>query len=593
MFEFIAVVVLANLIMLAVLFVLRHVIAIRAPVLVLAVGISIIYCILYPFLVALISYPQVLYLYVFLVVAGAGSLYIIENRFFTVRELKEGEASGIIAGDALEAIGVEQTAVFGGLPALDWGSAGRVFSMPGQYAGATQEGPLPSVHEEKFFVQEEAGGQSSAAGDVREDTLSRYEDEGTVDAVAIEYIPESGLPEYLETEAADPAAGPVSAALPEEDMPVMADKAAEGQITGDEVAALLKATYAGEPEGAVEDIAFYKEDEIADAEEGPGPADVQVEDVTDRDDYIAGGITATMERLDKTGPVETMEEAWLARPYEEEFHIDTEECLPEEEASVLAFEEKTEVQGGERPITVTGLPEGLETETSVMAAAIPVEDASGLDNEIIAGYITEDEVAAIEELAAFAEGTEPAELSVADIPGWDDAVADEITATLEGLDVIDPVLTVEETVLAGVDASSFIDELLPVEQEFTEQTADGAGEKQGDVTESMAEPDYIPAEEQSSPGYDLNSMVAIAFDKLASGDDAGAVDCFFRALKLGPPPRLAVLLCTRISSIYSSQGHSRQALAVMEMLEVVWGPMLDDSQLKGITTIIIQLRGEV
>ena len=556
MFEFIAVVVLANLILLAVLYVLRHVIAIRAPVLLIAVGISILYCILYPFLMALVSYPQVLYLYVFLVVAGAGSLYVIESRLFAVGELKDAERP--------------------------------------------------------------------------------------VEAGVIAYIPEAGLPIDME-EAADMAASTESADVPVEDKPAMADKITEVYITEDEVAALLKAADNGRLEGAEEDISFYTEDEIAAVEEGPGPADIQAEGVPGRDNSAAGEITATLEEPAVADPVDTVEEAGFSGADGKDSDINIEEFLPVEEESVLAYEEEAAVPDGEWPVPETWLPEGLpETahvaaevlvdeagfsgadgkdsdinieeflpveEESVLAyeeeAAVPdgewpvpetwlpeglpetahvaaevVEDVPGLADKTIAGHITADEVAAIlevagageqeragedisfygpDDIAAFEEGPEPAEV-VVDITGWDDAVADETTATLEGPDTEGP-----------------------VEHESTEETAAVAGEEYGDIA----------AEEQTLPGDDLSSLVAMAFDKLASGDSAGAVDSFFRALKLGPPPKLAVMLCTRISSIYSSQGLHRQALAVMEMLEVVWGPMLDDSDREGITTIIIQLRGEV
>lgn len=526
MFEFIVVVVLANLIMLAVLYVLRHVIAIRAPVLLLAVGISILYCILYPFLAALVSYPQVLYLYVFLVVAGAGSLYFIESRFFTVRELKESEMTRMSVGEALEAIKGNQIAVSGGKPALDWQAAGRMFSRRSEDTGTAREGPVLSVQEENTFVQEDKEGLSHAAG---------------------------------------MAAGPEFTEVPVEDAPALADKIVEVHITADGVAALLKAADTGELKGAEEDVSFYTEDEIASGEEGLEPADVQVESVPGRDDLVAGEITATLEGLDAAGPVEAVEEAWFTGVDGSDSDINIEELLPVEEEPVLVCEEEA------------GLTEGLEPETADMAA-----------------------------------GPEPAEILVEDSTGRDDAAAGEITDTLEGLYTAGPVETVEETeyeradvleeAAAGTgeeywDTAGLIEDsesdYVPVE-EFRELDDGFSGREV--AAAGMAGPEVLPyraTEEQSAPGDDINSLVAGAFDKLASGDGAGAVDSFFRALKLGPPPRLAVLLCARISSIYSSQGLNRQALAVMEMLEVVWGPMLDDGDREGITTIIIRLRGEV
>lgn len=105
-------VILANLIILGGLFFLRHVIAIRAPVLFMAVGISIALCVLYPVLVARISYPQVLYLYAALILAGAGVLYTIENKFFAPEEIRRNEISAAALGDVLVAVE--------GAPAVDF-----------------------------------------------------------------------------------------------------------------------------------------------------------------------------------------------------------------------------------------------------------------------------------------------------------------------------------------------------------------------------------------------------------------------------------------------------------------------------------------
>ncbi len=91
---------------------------------------------------------------------------------------------------------------------------------------------------------------------------------------------------------------------------------------------------------------------------------------------------------------------------------------------------------------------------------------------------------------------------------------------------------------------------------------------------------------------DINELVNIAFERLGSGDRAGAAEHFFNALRLNPPQKLAVRLCIEISSIYMAEGRTKQALAVMEMLLDAWGSALDENDLVRIKTIIIQLRRE-
>lgn len=101
-----------------------------------------------------------------------------------------------------------------------------------------------------------------------------------------------------------------------------------------------------------------------------------------------------------------------------------------------------------------------------------------------------------------------------------------------------------------------------------------------------------PAVEDRGEG-EIESLVARAFDSLAFGDSVSAVNDFFKALRLDPPPRLAVMLCVEIGSVYLAEGHKRQALSVLEMLEDVWGQALSAADLAEIKTKIIKLRGEV
>jgi len=104
MFEFVLVVVAANLIILAGLYFLRHIIAIRAPVLFMALGISLFLCILYPFIVVWVMYPKVIYLYGAFILAGSAVLYAVENRFFSAERPWQGEMTGLAVGEIMAAI---------------------------------------------------------------------------------------------------------------------------------------------------------------------------------------------------------------------------------------------------------------------------------------------------------------------------------------------------------------------------------------------------------------------------------------------------------------------------------------------------------
>lgn len=91
----------------------------------------------------------------------------------------------------------------------------------------------------------------------------------------------------------------------------------------------------------------------------------------------------------------------------------------------------------------------------------------------------------------------------------------------------------------------------------------------------------------------IGNLVDRAFERLASGDSTGAVDYFFKALRLTPPPKLAVMVCIEIVSVYLAEGRKSQALAVLEMLEAVWGQALSADDLVLVKAKIIKLRGEV
>ncbi|KJS02111.1 MAG: hypothetical protein VR68_03535 [Peptococcaceae bacterium BRH_c4a] len=336
MFEFVLMVVLANAIMLACLYILRHVIAIRAPVLFIAVGISIFYCILYPFLVSRVPYPKVLYLYGLLIMIGAALLYIIETRFFSVEE-EEVDALALCASQVVAA------------------------HLPGKYGA-----------EEIIEVQDDL------------EEISTDEPRGEGEAQSEECIP------------------PVSLYMLE----------------------IL--------------------DEVVIGEESDKP-----------------GITRdAMTILDVVDEVATVEEA-------------------------ITSSDRDYADGG---AVLQDYPGNLLKET-------------------------------------------------------------------------EKVITEEQWELEGT-----------------------AGDISGGETRD---------EQEWVGDSQISIMVARAFDSLASGDSAGAVEDFFRVLRMEPPPKLAVMLCIEISSIYLARGHKGQSLAVLEMLDVVWGHALDPGDAQEVKTKIKRLEGEI
>lgn len=422
MSEFVLVVVLTNLIILVCMYLLRHLIAIRAPVLFIAVGISIILCILYPFLAAWVSYPQVIYLYAALVLAGAGVLYKIENTLFAATDITRGEMAEVAVGEAL-------AAVEGG-PAL------------GVDRGIFQGFVVPLALSRENAEEAETTDTPPAAGEDRE------------------------------REAADSAGG-----TPEEGISVyMRDESTEA--------------------ASVRDLEPH---EITFTEEVPVEiSEVEVENETQ--ELTAGAPEFALEEPDRL-PAET------ERP-----DAVVEEMLGEISASLLLERAEDEV-GGEAP------------------AGIVLEESEADEFEagdfLAAGTHEEAEADPFDELAV----AEMPEIAVGQYSDPEPASAGDLA----------------------------IDQFTGMQQD----------EK------------------------DIGSLVAQAFDSLGTGDRARAVEIFFKALKLNPSPKLAAMLCIEISSVYVAEGRTRQALAVMEMLQEVWGPMLEENDMGRIKTIKIQLRREV
>lgn len=95
MFEFIGLTIMMNGLILAGLYYFRRIIPIRAPVLFIATGISVLFCLLYPFLAYFLSYPAVIYFYVLLVVFGGVLLYFIESFYFSPQTVSGEHAGGV------------------------------------------------------------------------------------------------------------------------------------------------------------------------------------------------------------------------------------------------------------------------------------------------------------------------------------------------------------------------------------------------------------------------------------------------------------------------------------------------------------------
>ncbi|MFZ5642972.1 MAG: hypothetical protein ACOY46_05235 [Bacillota bacterium] len=522
MLEFIIVVILANLVMMALLYFLRHAIAIRAPVLFIAVGISIIYCIIYPFLAAQMHYPKVLYLYVLLIMAGAGALYYIEVKFFSARELSEGNIASMTVGEALAAMEgagdvqrANKLAVYWesivstirGIPGIrkDSETASGVYVLSNSVAAAgVLTGPA-DPQTAKFQAESQDLAPDGRGCSIWEAT--QPEDlKGFVEPAAAEEVVQgdSECRQAHSGEKAEIIPEEVEEFMPLEDEVAILSVESEDTVPDEQGYVLEEAV---QPENAE-----YVTEHIAAEEVGQGASEYQQDGYHCEAEAVEYKDTAQDER-------------WC---------VLEEEAQPDDEEEAIDY---IEAETGE-PIEDIGLAEQFDQ-------AIP-EDL----------YV--------------------------------------LTATLEVAEMIASAEFGTSLVSASVDGEVSIEEI-PVAQSgvggMETEYIQGIGDT---YNESEAFPAEQDNESQMTAQEDeISIIVAKAFDLLAHGDSAGAVDMFFKALKMGPPPRLAVLLCTRISSIYMAQGLKRQALSIMEMLEVVWGPSLNESELKGIKSIIIQLRGEV
>jgi len=489
MFEFVLMVVLANAIMLACLYILRHVIAIRAPVLFIAVGISIFYCILYPFLVSRVPYPKVLYLYALLIMIGAALLYIIETRFFSVEEIGDNEVAGMTIGDTLAVV------------------EGKRFSLDSIRGMVNRLSLKESIRAfpltVKNFRLEQPGGDL---------TGNRYASAG----IEAELSPDNV---HLQKDRKEL----------KEEVDTLALCASQVVATHFPVEYCAK--------GIVE-----AQEELSVDESRAEPGEPE----------SVGGIVQTGEAVTtvKDGAqsfVEISEGVEITPQDAEEIAADTEDT-PQGPEEITEGAEDTPQDAEEIAEGIEHISEGATEQLALM---------NGHHEECIPPMLEIPDQAVIQESA--------------DKPG----ISRDSMAILD-VDVLGDI-DVE-----AVSADEAVDEPEVTEEQWNFEGASG------DISGGKAHDDReLTGESQ------INIMVARAFDSLASGDSAGAVEDFFRVLKMEPPPKLAVMLCIEISSIYLAGGHKRQALAVLEMLEVVWGHALDSVDAEEVKIKIKRLKGEI
>ena len=453
MFEFVLMVVLANAIMLACLYILRHVIAIRAPVLFIAVGISIFYCILYPFLVSRVPYPKVLYLYALLIMIGAALLYIIETRFFSAEEIGDNEVAGMPIGDALAVV------------------EGKRFSLDSIRGMVNRLSLKERIRAFPLIIKNSRLEQPG--GDL---TVNRYTSAGIEAELSLDNV-------HLQEERKEL----------KEEVDTLALCASQ-----------VVATHFPVEYCAKEMVEVQEELSVDESRAEPGETE------------SVGGIVETGEAV-------------------------------------------TTVKDGAQ--SFVEIPEGLEnTPQDAEEITKGTEDTLQDPEEITEG--AEDTPQDAEEIA---EGVEDISEDVSEQSALMNSHHEECIppVSLYMLDILDEVVIEESSDKPGISRDFM------TEEQKAHDDRELTGESQ------------------------INIMVARAFDSLASGDSAVAVEDFFRVLKMEPPPKLAVMLCIEISSIYLAGGHKRQALAVLEMLEVVWGHALDSGDAQEVKIKIKRLKGEI
>lgn len=631
MFEFILLVVMANLIILVVLYFIRHVIAIRAPVLFMAVGISILFCIMYPFLVAWLSYPRVIYIYGAFILAGAGVLYIIEMKFFTAEKADANKSTGIAAGDVLAALeggpsidvgrGIFQGFGTAGkddppnIPSLEmhldvdidqgngeksdllnidtaWtgenqthyihesAAGGNPFEelaagiMPGREPDETEDSLIITGHEDRVPTEEErpvsllyeevSGGQETAeeavplladfhCGDSEADevpacALEDVSEDVSVEGTSEEYVTVADGCEWAETSArvnlVEPAAGGTGGEKIIEEYGLL-----QGPAEND----VKTVTYGLEPEDLSEAADFA---DVVPGDEGKTDLlkndEAALEAVQSHPEGVSGEISQGMEIMLELPDKMTGGEDIIVAP------------APAYIQDPFAWEQEMTPDIFEAAYVAVPIPE----EEDITVYHSGQEAAAEYQEALSCGVNTE--ISQIAEME-FVENTETdisCDLKAEEGPAGDYFAVEQV--------VEEPVVEVT----AVSEAVFYSEPLFSVEAEEGSPTAGSLSGELGDIPGQPVE-------------LEIKTIVARAFDALGAGDKFGAAKSFFKALKLDPPPKLAAMVCVEISSIYLSEGRKPQALAVMEMLQEVWGPMLDENDSGRIKTIIIELRREV
>jgi len=536
MFEFVLMVALANAIMLACLYILRHVIAIRAPVLLIAVGISVLYCILYPFLVSWVPYPKVLYIYALLIMIGAAVLYAIETRFFSVAEMGDSEVTSMPVGDALMAVDCKKFSSDSEKGMRSWRSLMEGIGALPLIVGLRSGKKLPAqpIHTPDDALVSVKCEDAGRTYQIITDGTSRVEQ-----PVEAELTPTGGVSQdnsierYIEISALAPSFSPVVAT-----------------------------TYAGTEE-KVEDQDYLEAHSTAEPLFAEEVQSVTICEAVSLDEVPKHSFEDSLDDKEEIG-----EEA---KDVSEKVEFISEKAVyTESQPQESALPVSLDMLDALKEVVVVEEPDKSGNSTEIMR----IFDADKLDateEDIISSGVdhTEDNL-----LLQDQQEYQPEEAKMAEVG------QEEQPASAKESEI-----SVQEVAMQSADeveeSEGIISEVITPDQgEFKENDNVISGGETRDVRELTGD-------------SQISMMVARAFDDLYSGDSAGAVEGFFRILKMDPPPKLAVMLCIEISSIYLARGHKRQALAVLEMLEVVWGHALDSGDANEVKIKIKRLRGEL
>ncbi|MFZ5596039.1 MAG: hypothetical protein ACOY31_03405 [Bacillota bacterium] len=674
MVEYVLMAILANIIMLACLYFFRNLLAVKGQVLLIAAGISILYCIIFPFVSVRMPFPRDLGLLAIMILFGAGFLYFLETKFFAGNEklstgdaeldvgntiaavensLRQADINGDFAGmfpaGKMPVPDKTATAEFESQTDISDGTVDLDINVAEEYDRNSavidfrkteeEEVPVEEVAVEEYYLSgtERPEEYAEVTSDVqgREEREEQEEVSQEMESVPVymEEEPEKKTPaevlaeketrmvekpveEYMEEAAEEAeeeywAASDMEAAVSVEEA---GEEEAGEPLEIEEEEVLEEEVLAEEPEQAAEagEAEEYEEPEGIPQEEEGVP--VYPEEEAEEEYWAASDMEAAVS-VEEAGeeeagePLEIEEEEVLeeevlaeepeqaaeageAEEYEEPEGIPQEEegvpVCPEEEAeeeywaapdmeAAVSVEEAGEEAVGE-PLEIVGVAEDIYEETGISAGQIWEQDG----NELLPSEEPEEIVVDAGEDVLEAES---AALYGEDILSdyVEEPVPEEVAQGEKSYDDSQMGVMMDEE-LTGVQVEATDTEI--VEPEYSDETQ----EEMEDIVSRETHGEAADATEEGGTIYDageddLNRLVTAAFDSLAAGDSPGAISGFLKALKQNPPPKLAVMLCMEISSIYIAQGRKDQALAVVEMLEAVWGPVLDESDLNKVKSI--------